>query len=69
MKTNKNWYPFNKYGSYFKLVKNTLLQSPMNIDGSMAYPLSPVIEVAWDLIDAGDVINMKKVVKKLEKLS
>ena len=34
MKTNKHWYPYEEFGSYFKLEDGVLLQCPMNIDGT-----------------------------------
>jgi len=34
MKTNKQWYPYQEFGSYFKLEKSNLMQCPMNTDGT-----------------------------------
>lgn len=36
MKTNKQWYPYFGYGSFFKLEDGGLYQCPMNLDGSRA---------------------------------
>ena len=32
MKTNRKWYPYKKFGSYFKLEGGTLMQCAMNAD-------------------------------------
>lgn len=34
MKTNKQWYSYPEYGSYYKLEDGELYQCPMNLDGS-----------------------------------
>jgi hypothetical protein len=36
MKTNKQWYSYQEYGSYYKLEDGELYQCPMNLDGSRA---------------------------------
>ena len=33
-KTNKNWYPYEEDGCYYRLEDGTLMQCPMNIDGT-----------------------------------
>ncbi len=33
-KTNKQWYPYEQVGNFFKLVDDVLISSPMNADGS-----------------------------------
>ena len=48
-KTNKDWYAFETWGSYFKLENGVLLQCPMMIDGTRDD--SPC-EVEWGTIDA-----------------
>jgi hypothetical protein len=64
-KTNKNWYPYEEFGGYFKLEDAVLLQCPMNTDSTRDD--SPC-EVDWYRgVDKKDEPRLQEIVKELEK--
>lgn len=61
-KTNKDWYPYDVYGGYFKLENGVLMSCPMNADGSRdnsPYEVEPF--AAWD-----NDFNPNEIVQELE---
>jgi hypothetical protein len=46
-KTNKNWYPSEQDGNYYRLMDGVLVSSPMNTDGSRSIE---EVEVDFDLL-------------------
>ncbi len=66
MKTNKHWYPYEEFGSYFKLEDGALLQCPMNIDGTP--DVGTDCEVDWDYgVEPKDKPRLKAIVKELQE--
>ena len=64
-KTNTQWYPYEEYGSYFKLENGVLLQCPMNTDGTRD---ESECEVDWERgVPPEDMPRMKTIVKELEE--
>jgi hypothetical protein len=55
-KTNKNWYPYQQDGNYYRLVDGVLISSPMNADGSRD---SEEVEVDFDML-AFEKVNYQK---------
>jgi hypothetical protein len=64
-KTNRQWYPYEEQGSYFKLEEGVLLFSPMMRDHSRA---SEEGEVDWEngVEGAEDEARLLAIVKELE---
>ncbi len=63
-KTNTQWYPYDEFGSYFKLEDDALLQCPMNVDGSKDVS---VCEVDWEMgVGEEDMIRLKEIVEELQ---
>ena len=66
MKTNKQWYPYEEFGSYFKLEDGVLLQCPMNIDGTA--DAGTECEVDWNLgVGDEDLPRLEAIVKELQE--
>jgi len=67
-KTNKNWYPYKEFGSYYKLEDGTLLFAAMMNDGSIDMDGDEVNygEVDWDNGVDDEEERMKEIVKELE---
>lgn len=64
-KTNKNWYPYKEHGSYYKLEDSTLMQCPMNADGTRD---DNPCEVDWDRgVSKTDEPRMKEIVRELQE--
>lgn len=65
MKTNKQWYPYKDLGAYFRLEDDTLMQSPMNADGSRE---SEAAEVDWTrgVADEQDKQRLIRIVNELQ---
>ena len=64
MKTNLQWYPYPKYGSYYKLEDDELYQCPMNSDGSRAD--SPAwVDFSFGVEPSG-VQLLKTIIQELE---
>jgi hypothetical protein len=61
-KTNKEWYGFHNQGSYFKFENGTLLQCPMNIDGTRD---DTSCEVDWERVEGKELISLKAVAQVL----
>jgi hypothetical protein len=66
MKTNKQWYPYEEDGCYYKLEDGILLQCPMNIDGTADE--ETLCQVDWDWgVDEKDKPRLKEIVKELQE--
>ena len=66
-KTNKQWYPYVTFGSYFKLENGDLMQCPMNTDGTRDD--NPCF-VDWLEVNAGepeDKAAMERIEKELQE--
>lgn len=65
MKTNKQWYPYKELGAYFRLEDDTLMQCPMNTDGSKD---KEAAEVDWirGVADEQDKERLLKIVDELQ---
>jgi hypothetical protein len=64
MKTNKQWYPFPEYGSYYKLEGGELYQCPMNSDSSRAD--SPALVDFGFGIEPAEMPALEAIIKDLE---
>ena len=64
MKTNKQWYPYPRYGSFFKLEEGGLYQCPMNLDGSRAD--SPTWVDFGIGVEPHDMTPLKAIIQELE---
>ncbi len=65
-KTNKQWYPYKEWGSYFKLDDGNLLECPMNNDGTPDEETA--CDVDWDYgVEPKDRKRLKAIVKELEE--
>jgi hypothetical protein len=63
MKTNKQWYPYEEYGGYFKLENGVLMSCPMNTDGSRDdNPYEVDWYEAWD-----NDVKPEDIIQELEK--
>lgn len=61
-KTNKDWYPYEEHGCFYKLENGVLWQCPMNVGGTRDD--SPcVVDMGW----AEDLPRMKEIVRELRK--
>ena len=64
-KTNKQWYPYKQWGSYFKLEKGFLCQCLINTDGTADEESS--CEVDWERgVNPEDVATLQTIIKELE---
>ena len=62
-KTNKTWYPYEEFGSFFKLEEGTLVGCPMNEDGTRD---NTPFEVDWNRgVEAKDQKKMKEFAEQL----
>lgn len=60
---NSQWYPYAPFGSYYQLKDGSLLQRPMNKDGTMA---DEECEVDWDLgVSEEDLSILLEVIREL----
>lgn len=64
MKTNKQWYAYPEYGSYYKLEGDELYQCPMNSDGSRA-DNSIWVDFGFS-VEPPDVPFLKTIIQELE---
>jgi hypothetical protein len=63
MKTNKQWYPYPAYGSFFKLEDGELYQCPMNLDGSRDD--SPAWVDFGTGVEPQDIAPLKAIIQEL----
>jgi hypothetical protein len=64
MKPNKQWYPYPRYGSFFKLEDGELYQCPMNLDGSRED--SPTWVDFGSGVEPHDMASSKSIIQELE---
>ena len=67
VKTNKNWYPDQPMGSYYKLEDGILLFSPMLEDGSRAEE-DGIVDFAFLEEENEDLKNGENIVEHLNKI-
>lgn len=65
-KTNKQWYPYEEDGCYYKLEGGVLLQCPMNIDKTADEESGYEVDWNWG-VDEKDLPRLKEIVKELEE--
>jgi len=66
-KTNNQWYPYEVFGSYFKLEDGRLIACPMNIDGSRDGD-DGSYEIDWERgLEPEDEPKMKQIVAELQE--
>ena len=69
-KTNKQWYPYTEWGSYFKLDEGNLLECDMNDDGTRDEEEGSIGDVDWEYnidLSPEEKQGLKAIVKELEE--
>ncbi len=64
-KTNKQWYPYQEFGTYYKLEDGELWFAPMLKDGSIDMDGDEVNFGVVEYIEEQDKARMAEIVKEL----
>ncbi len=63
-KTNALWYPYEDFGTYFRLEEGVLFSCPISSDGSRSD--DEVAEIDWDLVDEEDKLRLLAIEQELQ---
>lgn len=66
-KTNKHWYPYEEFGSFYKLNEGELWFAPMNTDGTIDMDGNEVNFGVVEYIEPRHQVRMAEIVKELEE--